>query len=163
MFTSVSHMMDLAQRIAKMSPGDAASLRRRPLDSSVYWSLPIASEHDLDCSDDDKSTVVRGVAILTPRGSVSRATKRHVYDEKTPFGRAMAISGVSDSRVVRLLDARRPERRKRMLGICQFLASRNVRSRFRLEQMANLILSDDQDARQLVLTTYLSTVNRKQG
>ena len=154
MLSSADGMMALAQRIAKASPGDAAALRRRPLDSPVYWSLPFASEHGPDCDEEDRSTVVMAVAILTPRGDV--ATKRGAYDQEVAFGQALARSGVPVGRVVRLLDSKRAERRKRLLGICRFLASRNKCPRFRLEQMANIVLSDDRAAKRLVLQAYVA-------
>ena len=153
MFTSASSMASLAQSIAAASPGAAAALRKRPLDSPAYWSLPFASERAWDCSDDDKAAVVSAIAILTPRGAAD--ARRSAYDPAVPFGRALHRSDVALSRVVRLLEARRPERRKSLLTICRLVASKGACTRFRLDELANIILSDDRDAKRNVLKEYV--------
>ena len=149
---SPAEMSKLARRLATLSPGDAASLRRNPLDSAVYWGLEFAALGGSDWAVNEKADVVKAVAILTPRGSIGR--KFDAYDTEVSFGAALLRSGVSFSRVGRMLDNSMRVRVKSVITMCRMIRSRGACTQFRLEEMADLILTDDRKVKRKVLADY---------
>jgi CRISPR system Cascade subunit CasB len=131
----------LAGAVAALPPGQLAELRRAGAvaGSATFWrlwhslALPYGAER--------WESVAQAIAILTPTGS--EAGKRPAHDRDIPFGQALFIARVSETRIARLLALTPNARRGALLRLARTLASHQARCDLR--SLARLMLFDAAD------------------
>lgn len=159
--TLASTVNALARTMARMSPGDVASLRRlTPDDLAVpaFWKLAgIALEHELaggGVEDRERrwAVVVASVAVASGLHAPGR-----------PLGDALAAAGYSELRLARLLRAHAAALPPEVRGATAYLASKAVA--FDGADVAALVLSDggpsEEAVRRRIAKSYYAFISRK--
>jgi len=154
----------MACHIARLEPGPAATLRRRPVaggGAQAFWQLlaryyrPEGAEERVEASGD----LIQAIALLTPRGRSRQ--KRPAHDGRRSLGRALAECGVSELVLAQLLGATAERRRPLLLRCCRRLeASDNARLNCR--ELARLMLGTDERAAERCAADYWRARGRRQ-
>lgn len=131
----------LAMEIARLAPGDAAALRRGPLDgagSAAFWKL--LAKHPLRGRARKWAALVQSIAILTPKGR--DPAKLPAHEPTRSMGEALQAAGVSELRLARLLGAPPDLRPELAVRTCRRLAATEF-NRFNLVTLGQFLLFGD--------------------
>ncbi|WP_072572888.1 type I-E CRISPR-associated protein Cse2/CasB [Granulibacter bethesdensis] len=149
----------LALELAKLSPGNLASLRRAIPGHGCpeFWRLFYSQkldQHRIPHSKDNEQAwewVMIAIARLTPTGQpVIRSGEKEdfklsAHDPELSLGQALSDANVPEIRVVRLLSAPFVQRREMMMRLIHVLSA--ARARFNMYDIARLLAQEHHDLR----------------
>ena len=143
--------------IARLQPGPAAQLRRRPLaggGSMSFWRLlaryrPKGAEERPEIW----AKLIQAIAILTPTGRDGKKPPAHNADRA--LGEALAQAGVSELTLGQLLGAKANKRADLALRMCRRLVAAKIR-RIDVRTLAAFVLYDSEKTCARIAREYFS-------